>query len=317
MSARMGTRGILGGMAALAMLAGMVRGQAPVAAVPPKPVASVDGQAITLADVEELLKSRGPLPVALTEAQRRRMQMEALAMMIDDLLLQKFLRERGPRIDPAEVAKRLAEMDEGLRRQGKTLADFYKETGQTEAELRNTQTLILQWVAYVKARFSDADLKRYYDENRDHFDDVKVRASHIVLRVPAGAPEAERQAARNKLLALRQEIVTGKLDFAQAAARHSQCPSAEKGGDIGFFPRKFVLDESLARAAFALAVGQVSDVVATEAGLHLLKLTERNPGQPSDFLKVKEDVRGLCAEELRQAILVEMRKTTRVEVNLP
>src|SRR5262249_52526725 len=106
-------------------------------------------------------------------------------------------------------------------------------------------------------------------------------------------------------------------DFAAAAARHSQCPSAERGGDIGLFMRKFMVDEALARTAFALAVGQVSDVVQTEHGLHLIKVTERQPGQPTDFGKEKEKIRACCAEELRQAVLAEMRKTTKVEISLP
>ncbi|HXG12361.1 MAG TPA: peptidylprolyl isomerase [Gemmataceae bacterium] len=313
MRLRMGALRILAGVAVLAALANGTRGQAPAS----KPVAVVDGEVITQADLDALLKGRGPTPVALPENTRRQMQMEALAMIIDDILLQKFLKQKGPRIDPAEVDKRLAELAEALKRQGKTLQDFYRESGQTEAEVRNAQTLMLQWAAYVRARITDADLKRYYDENRDFFDQVKVRASHIVFRLPPGTLEEERKAARDKLLALRQEIVSGKLDFAAAAAKYSQCPSAQNGGDIGTFPRKFVVDEAIAKAAFALAVGQVSDVVETEFGLHLIKVTERHPGQPSDFQKVKEDVRAMCAEELRQSLLTELRKTTKVEINLP
>src|SRR3712207_8071236 len=61
------------------------------------------------------------------------------------------------------------------------------------------------------------------------------------------------------------QVVAGKLDFAEAARAHSQCPlSASKGGDLGLIPRKWVFEESFARAAFALPVGQVSDVVRSE-----------------------------------------------------
>src|SRR5262249_39621660 len=155
--------------------------------------------------------------------------------------------------------------------EGKTLEQFCRETGQTAAEIREEFSTMFRWRDYVKARLSDADVKRYYDENKDFFDGVTVRASHIVLPLAPSAAEAEKQAARDKLLALRQEIVTGKLDFAEAAKKHSQCPTAPNGGDIGFFPRKGLVDEAFARAAFALPAGQVSDVVQTEFGLHLIK----------------------------------------------
>lgn len=316
MNARKWTRGVLGGAATLVILAGEAMAQAPPAAPAPKPVAVVDGHMITQADVDELLRAR-PSAVPIPAAQRRQMQMEAITMMVDDLLLQKFLREKGPRVDPAEVARQMGDLEQGLKKQGKTLADFLKETGQTEAEVRDAQMLMLQWAAYLRVRITDPELKRCFDENREFFDDARVRASHIVLRLPAGTPDAERQAARNRLLALRQEIVTGRIDFAQAAMKHSQCRSAPQGGDIGTFPRKFVVDEAFAKAAFALAIGQVSDVVQTEQGLHLIKVTERTPGQPADFTKVRDDVRGLCAEELRQTVLAEMRRTTRVDINLP
>jgi peptidyl-prolyl cis-trans isomerase C len=177
--------------------------------------------------------------------------------------------------------------------------------------------MILQWAAYTKARVTESDLERCYVENRDFFDDTKVRASHIVLRLPAGTNASERQAAREKLLTIRKEITAGKLDFAAAAVKYSQCPTAPKGGDLGLIPRKFVADEPFAKAAFALPVGQVSDVVQTEIGLHLIKVTERQPGPPSDFRKVKEEVRALCVEELRQALLADLRKSAKIQINLP
>jgi parvulin-like peptidyl-prolyl isomerase len=123
--------------------------------------------------------------------------------------------------------------------------------------------------------------------------------------------------ARAKLADVRAQIVAGKLDFAEAARKFSQCPSASKGGDLGFFPRKWVFEEDFARAAFAVPVGQVSDVVQTEYGLHLIKVTERKAGQPSDYAKIKDSVRDLCMEDLRQQLLAEQRKASRIEILLP
>jgi peptidyl-prolyl cis-trans isomerase C len=294
---------------ALGFLGGRAAAQAPAAVV--------NGEPISLADLEANIRSQVAPTVELPEARRRELRLGTLGQMIDDLLMAQFLKKEGPPVDPAEVNKRLADLAEDLKKQGKTLADFCKESNQTEEQVRADVTTMLRWRDYVKGRISDALVKRYYDENKDFFDRITVRVSHIVLRVPADAPEAEREEKRKKLLALRQDIMAGKIDFAGAAKKHSECPSAPKGGDIGVIPRKLVVDEAFARAAFALQPGQVSDVVQTDFGLHLIKVTERNPGQPSDFAKIKEEVREFCVTEMRQQLLTRLRQQAKIEINLP
>jgi peptidyl-prolyl cis-trans isomerase C len=298
----------------LALLPGRAPAQAPAAA---KPAAVVNGEAIALADVDAIVNRGGPSAVQLTPGKLRELRLEAVKLLIDQALLMQFLRQNGPRVDPAEVNKLMADLADAQKKDGKTLQDYLKENNQTEAQLRAEITAGLQWRDYFKARVGDADLRHCYDENRDFFDGVQVRASHIVLLVPPDAAEPERQQAREKLLALRQEIVSGKIDFADAAKKHSQCVSAPAGGDLGYFLRKGQFDEAFARAAFALPVGQVSDVVQTDAGLHLIKVTDRKPGQPRDFNQVKEDVRRLCQGELQEAILAQMQKKAHVEISLP
>ena len=87
--------------------------------------------------------------------------------------------------------------------------------------------------------------------------------------------------------------------------------------DIGLFPRKFVVQETFAAAAFALKVGEVSDVVQTDYGLHLIKVTDRKQGEQSEFNKIKEEVQSICASEMWQAVLAEQRKAAKIEINLP
>ena len=321
MRAHTWTLAIGAGALALAIGAGRAPAQAPAAparpAAPVKPVAVVNGEPIPLAQLEVVLARDGPKAVQLPEARLREMRMATLGTLIDELLLVQYLRQNGPRVDPAEVDKALAEIAQRQAKEKKTLQDLLRELGQTEAEMRADVASMLQWRDYVKARVSDDDLKRYYTENKDFFDGITVRASHIWLRLPENCGDAERQQTRDRLLAIRQEIVSGKLDFAEAAKKYSQCETAPKGGDIGVFPRKGVVDETFAKAAFALQVGQVSDVVQTDYGLHLIKVTERKPGQPSDFTKLKDVVQQFYVMDLRQAVVAQMRKTSHIEVNLP
>ena len=309
---------ILAGLVSAATVACWTSAATAQTAVPPaKIVATVNGSPITLAEVELVLKKGGPKATAPTEAQRKEMQQEALTMLIDDQLMRDFLSKKGPNVDLEDVNKQVAELVEGLKKDKKTLADYLKEQNQTEAQLRADITGWLQWNAFVKQQVTEADLKRYYDESKDFFDRVVVRASHIVLRVSPEAPAADREAAKAKLLAWRKDIVEGKVDFAQAAKQNTQCTSAPNGGDIGFFPRKLAVEEPFAKAAFALKVGEISDIVQTDFGYHLIKVTDRKAGTPSDFNKIKDEVRELLVEELRVQILGEQRQTAKVEVNFP
>ncbi|HLJ92013.1 MAG TPA: peptidylprolyl isomerase [Gemmataceae bacterium] len=310
--------GLVRGLASLAVLAVLVNGARTQLLRPAtKPAAVVDGMPISMAEVENVLKQAGPTATPLTEMQRKQLQMEAVGMLIDDLLMEQFLKRSAPAIPATEVDKKVTELAASLKQQGKSLADFCKDSGQTEAQLRIHVLNMLRWSAYVKDHLTEADIKRYFDESRDFFDRVAVRASHIVLRVAPGASPGEREQARTRLQALRQEIVSGKVDFAEAAKKYSQCTSAPNGGDIGYFPRKLAVEEAFARAAFGLKVGEVSDVVETDYGLHLIKVTDRKPGQPADYSKIKDEVRELCTEELRLDVLARQRKAAQIEINLP
>lgn len=280
--------------------------------------AIVNGEGIYVADLDMILRHR-PLPNGgqLTETQKKQLQLEALPILIDDVLLQQFVRKNAPKIDQGEVNKYLGSLEASLKAQNKTLQDFARETGQDAVVMRATITTMLQWAAYVNEHIPDADVKRYYDAYRDFFDMVKVRASHIMYRMTPTTTPQEVASARARLAALRADILAGKIDFAEAARKYSHCPSAKNGGDLDYFPRKFVVDERFARAAFSLQVGQVSDVVQSDYGLHLIKVTDRKrEREPVPFEKIKDEVKQFASEEMRQAILAQEKKTAKIDIKI-
>jgi parvulin-like peptidyl-prolyl isomerase len=281
-------------------------------------VALVNGEAIGLSEVDAILKQR-PAPLAApTPAQLRQLRLEMVSALIDDLLVRQFMRDHGPKVDSAEVTRQFTALEASLQEKGKSIADYLKENGQTEAQMKASMLMLLQLDCYVRQNTAEADLKRYWEANRDHFDKSSVRTSHIVIRLSNPATPGEREKARQKLQALRAELFAGKIDFATAARQFSQCTSAPKGGDIGFICHKFQnVDEAYAKAAFALKPNEVSDVIETELGMHLIKVTERKNGTPSKFEKCIEDVRESYAEELRIALLNQLRKKAKVEITLP
>lgn len=311
--------GLLSGLAIIVLLESI--GWAEKSETKGKVAAMVNGEAVLLEEVDNVLKERveetGPSLAPLTASQQRQQRLEVLSAMVDELLVKQFLREKGYKVDPAEVEKSMTALAESLKAQKKTLADYCKETNQTEQQIRASIQQMLQMNQFVKQQATEEELKKYYDLNKDFFDKVTVRCSHIVLRLANTASKEEREQARQKLLAVRAELVAGKKDFAVAAKEMSHCPSAPKGGDIGYIYRKWQVDENFARAAFALKVNELSDVVETDFGLHLIKATDRKPGTPSKFELCIEDIRDCYTEELRQVLLAKLRQKGKIEIMLP
>ncbi len=304
---------------ALAALTGVAAavGTARAQTDPKTVVATANGHNITLGEVDGVIRAR-PGAAGTNEAELKQARYAVACLLIDGALWEQYLQKNGPKIDKAEVNKRLAELEGTVKAAGKTMADYYKDSGQTEATVRAGITSILQWDAIARTKISDEQVRRYYDQNKDVFDGVEVQARHIVYKVSPNATAADKEKTRKDLLAIRANVVAGTIDFAEAARRYSQDATAAQGGELPPFPRKFVMPESIAQAAFALPVGGVSDVVESELGLHIILVTGRKAAeQPKGFDAIKEQVRELCAEELRAAVMQQLRQAAKIQFNLP
>jgi len=143
---------------------------------------------------------------------------------------------------------------------------------------------------------NDADLRTYYEQNSGRFGTKEERrASHILITAPSGAPAAEREKARAKAQQLLTEVKKAPGSFAELARKNSQDPgSAEKGGDLDFVTRGAMV-KPFEDAMFALKKGEVSDVVETEFGYHIIQLNDIKPGVVPPF----EQVRAKIEDEVR------------------
>lgn len=283
---------------------------------PNDPVAIVNGEAISRADLDAVMAQRPPIVTPLSASQIRLIHREVVASLVDELLVRQFLRKAAPPVENGKVAEQLQALTKGLAAQKKSLADYLKETQQSEAQLKASIATVTQWNAWASSQMTETVMRQFYTDNKDFFDKTTVRASHIVIRTSPG-DEVGRRAAEGKLTALRAEIAAGKVTFAEAARAHSQCPSAPKGGDLGYFARKWMVEEPFAKAAFALKPGELSSAVVTDFGVHLIQVADRKVGAASSFELVKDDVRECLLEELRQTTLTNLRKSAKVEIKLP
>jgi parvulin-like peptidyl-prolyl isomerase len=285
-----------------------------LAAAGDKVAATVNGEAVTAAELDAAVGQLTPADTPLSAAQAQQQRADVLQLLIDDRLVRQYLRRQGPKVDPAEVDRQFAALEAGLKKQDKTIDAYLNECGLTAARAKENFLRMLQLARYTEAKATDADLRSYFEANRDFFDKTTVRTSHIVLRLPTTATPSEREKAREKLKAIRADLAAKRVEFAAAAKAHSQCPSAPNGGDVGYIVRKFQADEPYAKAAFALPVGGVSDVVETDQGYHLIWVTDRKPGKPVKYEDVAAEVRECFEAELKQILVAELRKTAKIEI---
>jgi parvulin-like peptidyl-prolyl isomerase len=170
------------------------------------------------------------------------------------------------------------------------------------------------------------------------FDGAAVRARHILLTPPSGDATANAQ-AKARLAAIKVQLEDGaaqalaklppqtnNLDkqqakakfledtFAAIAAKESTCPSKVQGGDLGWFPRSGSMVEPFAKAAFALQPYQLSDVVTTQFGYHLIMVTDRKPGKEIKFEEVKDDVREVYLDRLREMLCARLRQNSKIVI---
>jgi parvulin-like peptidyl-prolyl isomerase len=308
---------LLFGCALVALSAPASAQTAPAAPPATEVAATVNGQPVTVAELDAALRANLP-NVPLTAAQRARLRATLVNDLIDDALLRQLLAKNAPPVAPTELDAQMKALTARLTRENATLAAYLKQTGQTEAQLRAEWATQIQLDAYVKTQVTDEQLKAYHAAHRDHYDRVEVRISHIMVRIGRSAPAADRDAAKAVLQAVRAEVAAGKLDFAAAARKHSQCPTAKDGGDLGFvFRRGMPEDEPLAKAAFAMKVGELSEVLETDYGFHILTVTDRKPGTPAPLEKCRGEVLEDYTDDYRAGLVMKLRKDAQIKITLP
>lgn len=137
----------------------------------------------------------------------------------------------------------------------------------------------------------DAEIKKYYDEHLSEFSTPELRkAAHILIAVDARAPDAEKQAAKAKAEQILQEVKQSPAQFAQLAQKYSQDPgSAANGGDLGLFGRGMMV-KPFDDAVFKLMVGELSGLVQSDFGFHIIKLLAVKGGKAQALNEVKSAI---------------------------
>ncbi len=271
-----------------------------------KIAAIVDDQVILLSELDAqiqlyAIQSKMPIPDSASLDSLRR---EFLDKMIEDkVLLVKAARDTTIKVTNQEVEEALTRQIEMIKSQFPSEEAFLSQLrveGLTLRELREQyhdeiknqllkDKLIQKRLALVKV--SSGEVKRFYEANRDSLPEkpAGVRLAHILIGVAPG--ESTRDSLYRFASLIRDKAVAGE-DFEILAKTYSMDPSAENGGDLGWFSRGEMVPE-FETAAFALQPGQISDVVETMFGFHIIKVT----GRQEDRVKASHILISLAAAD--------------------
>lgn len=242
-------------------------------------IAIINGEPVYAAEVSIVMQSLMAQLGKPSGSQPDRMVLDlATSRIIEQKLLAQEARRFGLAPDEQRVARLMelaAERSGGEQRLAETLAKAGSELAQLEQfyrELELGRVLIAEQIRPT-IDVTDDEVLAYYEGQPEAFNQPeRVRARQIVIRLARDADSETEKAAHERASRARERAVAGD-DFAELARRMSDGPTAASGGDLGYFSRDMTAPE-LADVAFALAPGEISQVVRTDFGLHVLKVEE-------------------------------------------
>ena len=254
----------------------------------------------------------------------KKLKRDALDQLIEREVLWQAAQADGVVAADAEVQAALQQMEAKLGSRDAFVRKL-ERAGFDEKSYAETIRRELSGASYLVQKSSgtpsvnDDEVAAFYRQNQARFHKPEAaRARHILITVATNATPQERAAARTKIDALRAEL-QGGADFAELARRHSEDSTAQGGGDLGDVERGRTV-KPFEEALFALAPGQVSDVVPTRFGLHLIKLEARVPAVTQPLDEVQDGIRARLLAEKRTALAREviagLRASARTEVLL-
>lgn len=274
-------------------------------------VAVVNGVAISKADFDRQME-RVQQQIAMTgqkldPAKLTKVKESVLESLINRELLYQESQKSGIKISNKTIDEHVAALKEKFPKQ----ADFdkiLKQMNLTEADLRSQfkeDLAIKEFIAKKitpQVKVSDADVKKFYDNHPNYFKRPKtVRASHILIKVGPKATPAEQAKAKKKLEGIQAQLKKG-ADFATLAKKYSEGPSAAKGGDLGYFSKGQMVGP-FEDAAFALKKGQISNIVKTKFGYHLIKVTDIKPAGVVPLAQVKDKIKQYLTQKQTNELL--------------
>lgn len=305
----------------------------------PKGFVEVDGVAAVVGrqviTISALVRSQGRQSASQsmvpTDAERPRSDMamlrQTLDSMIENELVATAARDMGLTVSDEEVDAHLKEMQEknvwdmeelrsAVKRLGFMNLSDYRDHVRTEKLRVN----MLRAKLGSRLRITEQEVQRIVDaEFQGGTVEDEIRSRHILIKVPANASPPEVNALRSKAWKIYDLVIAGEKTFAQLAEEHSDDMGTEEGGDLGYM-RRWMLDPSFGTRLWSLKKGEVSKVIQTPFGFHIIQMIDRRRVPVKDKRILEQMVRASLTEQqfvrLYNAWMAELKATTHIEVRL-
>ncbi|MDT8317491.1 MAG: peptidylprolyl isomerase [bacterium] len=276
-------------------------------------VASAGNDAITLFDVErEGAAVFRDINMNAPESQRENLLYEArkriVESLVEKLLLLREAERMGIEVSEGELSSAVdgvlaenrigrKELDMALAQEGIT---FDKYQADLKEQILRSKLLDRKIRGAIK--ISDEEIKIYFESNKESFGlDDEIRVRHILFLVPKGASRKEILKIKDRAELILNKARSGEK-FEDLAREYSEGPSANSGGDLGFFKKADMVKE-FSSAAFALKKDEISSLVLSPFGFHIIKLLEKRGGTSLSFDDAKERIRAkLFNDEMERGI---------------
>lgn len=271
----------------------------------PKIVAEVGEEKITDKDIIKALTPQ-LLQVQMSGQKINQDKIKDMATgFIDGLIQRTILTNLAKKEDVKPDMKQAEEyLEQTIQRMGgeQGFKQMLTMTGKTKKELLDELSMdmaIQKWIQEgiaSKIEVTDDQAEVFYNENKKDFSSSsEIKTSHILLKLEEDADDKKKDETKKKISDLLKELKDG-ADFAELAKKNSDCPSSSKGGDLGFFGKGRMVP-AFEEAAWSLKVGEISDVVKTRFGYHIIKLTDRKEGGTQKLEEVSEKIKNYLKQK--------------------
>lgn len=251
---------------------------------------------------------------------KEKLQEKALEQAIGSFLLLEQARKLDLPVTAsdvdAEVAKVVTQVGgeenfkKALDAQKLSIADFRREI---EKGVR-VNMLVQQACAHVSDP-SEEEVEAFYKAHKDEYKAPhQVLCQHILVKSAEGDLPEVKSAAFEKIRSIRERIVNGG-DFAEEAKEHSDCPSGKEGGSLGWFGRGMMVPE-FDKAAFDMKKGEISDVITTQFGYHIIYKADERGGEEQTLVDVHDQIKDLLRHNARGKAMDEYVKDLREKATI-
>jgi peptidyl-prolyl cis-trans isomerase C len=278
-------------------------------------IATVNGERIIRKDFDRRMNVIKRMNKDVT----RSVQIQVVNQLAKKVLLKQFVEGQNIDVNDEEVQGELEKikyfLESNPNSNEKSMKEILEIQGSNISELKDEVRRTLALSKYLDERVSDDEKRSYFEENKSAFNDEKVKASHVLIDTTKLKTDAELEKVRQKIEEVKNEIDNG-ADFAEMAKKYSTCPSAENGGDIGFFQRKGSIVEEFAKVAFSMEVGEVSEPVKSQFGYHIIKVTDKEEGKDVSYEDVADMVDFVYMQIQTENILKGLYEKAEIEITL-